>query len=151
MTDAAQETRINGAKTGRNEDGTFAAGNPGRPLGARHKTTVAVETILEGDAENLTRKAVEMALGGDGMALRLCLDRLVPVRKSRPIKLALPKIEKAADVASAMSALVQAVTEGDIDTDEGTALAGIIEIKRRSIETVDIEQRLAALEKGRRK
>jgi len=41
------------------------SGNPaGRPHGARHKTTLAVEALLDGEAEGLTRKAVEMALAG---------------------------------------------------------------------------------------
>ena len=43
----------------------FQPGNPGRPKGARHKTTLAIETLLEGEAETLTRKAIEMAKGGD--------------------------------------------------------------------------------------
>jgi hypothetical protein len=43
----------------------FQKGNPGRPHGARHKTTLAVEALLSGDAEGLTRKAIEMGLAGD--------------------------------------------------------------------------------------
>ena len=54
----------------------FQPGNPGRPKGARHKTTLAIETLLDGEAESLTRKAIEMAKGGDMTALRLCLDRI---------------------------------------------------------------------------
>ena len=45
-------------------------------MGARHKATIAAEALLDGEAEALTRKAVEMALSGDGAALRLCLDRI---------------------------------------------------------------------------
>src|SRR5215475_9848913 len=61
------------------------SGNPaGRPKGARNKSTLAAEALLDGEAEALTRKAVEMALGGDTVALRLCLERLVPPRKDRP-------------------------------------------------------------------
>jgi hypothetical protein len=40
------------------------SGNPdGRPKGARNATTIAVETLLDGEAETLTRKAIEMAKG----------------------------------------------------------------------------------------
>ncbi|MBO0906525.1 hypothetical protein [Jiella sonneratiae] len=35
--------------------GTFARGKPGRPRGARHKTTLAIEALLDGEAEELTR------------------------------------------------------------------------------------------------
>jgi hypothetical protein len=48
--------------------------------------------LLEGEAEGLTRKAVEMALGGDTTALRLCLERLVPPRKDKAIAITLPKL-----------------------------------------------------------
>ncbi len=48
------------------------SGNPsGRPKGARNKTTIAVEALLEGEAEALTRKAIERALAGDSVALRI--------------------------------------------------------------------------------
>jgi len=137
-------------KTGRQQDGTFppgVSGNPsGRPKGSRHKASVAVDGLLEGQAEALTQKAIELALAGDGPALRLCLERIAPARKSRPIRLTLPAIERAEDVAAALSAVVGAVADGDIDVDEGTALAGIIEIKRRSIETIEIDARLKRLE-----
>jgi|SRR6476469_5365777 len=71
---AAQESaRKNAAKTrGR----PFGQGNPGRPKGSRNKSTLAAEALLEGEAEVLTRRAVERALQGDIQALRLCLDRL---------------------------------------------------------------------------
>jgi hypothetical protein len=57
------------------------SGNPaGRPKGSRNKTTLAIEALLEGEAEALTRKAIERALEGDMAALRLCMDRLAPPR-----------------------------------------------------------------------
>ena len=62
------------------------SGNPaGKPKGARNKTTLAIEALLEGEADALTRKAIEMAKDGDGPALRMCLDRLAPPRKDSPV------------------------------------------------------------------
>jgi hypothetical protein len=53
------------------------SGNPlGRPKGVRNRATVAAEALLEGEAEALTRKAIELALAGDPTALRLCLERI---------------------------------------------------------------------------
>src|SRR4030095_7662499 len=83
----------------------FQPGNSGRPKGARNKTTLAVEALLDGEAEALTRKAVEVALSGDVTALRLCLDRIVPARKDRPVMFTLPKLETAADAVKASAAL----------------------------------------------
>lgn len=69
------------------------SGNPaGRPKGSRNRATQALEKILDGDAEAILNKAVEMAKDGDPVALRLCLDRLIPVRKDRPITFTLPEI-----------------------------------------------------------
>jgi hypothetical protein len=50
-------------------DRPSAAGNPGKPRGARHRASVAAEALLDGEAAALTRKAIELALGGDTFAL----------------------------------------------------------------------------------
>jgi hypothetical protein len=51
------------------------SGNPaGKPRGSRNRTTLAVEALLDGEAETLTRKAIELAKAGDLAALRVCLD-----------------------------------------------------------------------------
>ena len=67
-------------KTGKKQDTRFKpgrSGNPeGRPRGSRNATTLALEALLGGEAETLTRKAIELAKGGDLAALRLCIDRL---------------------------------------------------------------------------
>ena len=78
------------------------SGNPaGKPKGARHSATLAAETLLDGEAEALTRKAIELALAGDPIALRLCLDRILPPRRERPLRFVLPKLRSAADASSA--------------------------------------------------
>ena len=51
------------------------SGNPkGKPVGRRHRITIIVEQLLDGEAEKLTRKCVELALKGDSTALRLCMS-----------------------------------------------------------------------------
>ena len=72
----------------------FQPGNVGRPKGIRNKATLALEALLDGEAEALTRKAIEMALTGDGAAMRLVMDRILPPRKERPMMFAMPKLEK---------------------------------------------------------
>src|SRR5918993_3314619 len=86
----------------------FTAGNSGRPKGARNRATLAAEALLDGEADALTRKAVEMALAGDPTALRLCLDRLLPPRKDRPVSFALAELKTAADAVEATAALLKA-------------------------------------------
>jgi hypothetical protein len=45
------------------------SGNPAaRPIGSRHKTTLAMESLLDGEADTIVRKAIEMAKDGDALA-----------------------------------------------------------------------------------
>jgi hypothetical protein len=39
---------------------------------------LAIEKLLEGEAEEIGRKAIELANAGDTVALRLCLERIPP-------------------------------------------------------------------------
>lgn len=136
-------------KCGRNADGTFGPGNPGKPRGTRHKATRAALALLEGEAEALTRQAVTMALGGDATALRLCLERIAPPRKDAPVAFALPPMQSAADAAKAAGAVLDAVAAGDLTPNEGAQIMGLVETYRRTLETSELEARVAALEGGR--
>jgi len=137
--------------TGRKQDGTFAegvSGNPdGKPKGARHKTTRAIEALLEGQHEALTQKAIDMALGGDGPALRLCLDRLAPPRKDAPVSITLPPVKSAEDAVAASSALLSAVADGDVTPDEAGRVMALLTAHKAIVETGDLERRIAALER----
>lgn len=133
-------------KSGRNTDGTFAAGNPGKPRGTRHKATRAALALLDGEAEALTRQAVTMALDGDATALRLCLERIAPPRKDAPVQFNLPRIETARDAATAAGAVLEAVAEGELTPTEGANIMGLVETFRRTLETSELEARIAALE-----
>ena len=124
------------------------SGNPaGKKPGTRHKATLAVERLLDGEGEELTRKAIELAKDGDLTALKLCLERICPPRKSRPISIDLPDVKNSKGVSLAQTSVVQAVGEGEITPEEGQVLSNILELRRKSIETVEHEQRLGELEK----
>jgi hypothetical protein len=130
----------------------FEPGNPGRPKGARHKTTIAVEALLEGEAEKLARKAIEKALEGDTTALRLCLDRIAPPRKDRTIAFTLPEVATPADVLRAAGALLAGVAAGELAPSEAGGLSKLLDGYRSALTTVDLEARISRLEdlqKGR--
>ena len=131
---------------GRSTDGTFTTGNAGRPKGARNKATQAVLALLQGEAEALSRKAIEMALAGDGVALRLCLDRIAPPRKDSPAQFPLPRISSAQDAAQAAGAVLTAVADGELTPIEGAQVMGLVDSFRRVLETTELEARVAALE-----
>ena len=118
----------------------------GRPAGARNRATLAVETLLDGEAETLTRKAVALALEGDTVALRLCLERICPPRKDRAVMFNLPPLATASDAPAALAALVEGVASGCLTASEAADLAGLIERFGRASELSEIEVRVSALE-----
>ena len=118
----------------------------GRPKGALNQTTLATQALLDGEAEALTRKAVELAQGGNVVALRLCLERLLPPRKERPIKVTLPPVAGVEDLPAALRAILEAVVQGEITPGEGQGLAAMLEAYRRGLEITDLAARVTALE-----
>ena|SRR6266568_3219675 len=124
------------------------SGNPaGRPLGSRNHATLLMESLLEGQGERLTRKAIEMALAGDITAMRLCFERLIPPRKDRPIHLSLPSIENAQQIALAMTKVAAAIGEGEITPTEGEVLANIFVAHKSVVVAADLELRVDELER----
>ena len=139
------------AENKQNKDHLWKKGQSGNPAGkkpgTRHKATLAVERLLDGEGEELTRKAIELALEGEITALKLCLERICPPRKSRPVSIDLPDIKNCEGISMAQATVVQAVGDGELTPDEGQVLSNILEARRKSIETADHEQRLNELEK----
>jgi hypothetical protein len=133
---------------GRKTDGTFASGNKlgGRTPGSRNATTLAVEALLEGEAEALTRRAIDKALEGETTALRLCLDRIAPARKDAPVSFALPSIKTAADSVAASASLLDAVASGEVTPDEAGRVMALLTAHKALVEAGDLEARIAALE-----
>jgi hypothetical protein len=124
----------------------FQPGNPGRPKGARHRTTLAVEALLAGEAEALTRRVIEAALGGDAAALRLCLERISPARKEREVEFTAPKIDGPGDIPAALAAVFDAVAAGEMTPGEGLMVASIIEKVGKAHELGQFTERLSKLE-----
>ena len=127
----------------------FERGNPGRPKGSRNKASLAAEAIIDGEAERLSRRAVDLALQGDMQALKLCMDRLVAPRRERPVSFSVPPIRSAADASNATAALVTAIGDGELSPSEAASLVHVIEAYTRVLLTRDVEERLSRLEAER--
>lgn len=136
---------------GRKSDGTFAPGNSagGRTKGSRNKTTPAVEKLLDGEAEELTRVAVSKAKEGDMTALRLCLERIAPARKDSPVQFELPPVTSVSDAVSASSSVLASVAAGDLTPDEAGRIMGLLTAHKSLVELCDIEARIARLEEAK--
>ena len=128
--------------------GRFAAGNPGKPTGARHRATRAVEQMLDGEHRDLTKVVIERALGGDMAAMRLCLERLAPPVRDAPINVELAAVRTAGDSVAASAALFAAAAAGEITPDEARRMMLLLVQHKGIIETADLERRIVALEKG---
>jgi Family of unknown function (DUF5681) len=127
------------------------SGNPrGKPKGTRHRATRIVEQLLDKDAKLLAERARDMALTGDTVALKLCLERLCPPRRNRPVNLDLPPIETLGDASGAMSKVIACTAAGELTPDEAGSVIALIDAKRRVLIDVDLEARVAALEANAR-
>jgi hypothetical protein len=136
--------------TGQEQAGRFRkgqSGNPsGRPKGARNAATLACEALLDGQAEALTQKAIQMVLDGDAVALRLCLDRIYPPRKDRPVTFTLPPITSARDAADLMAAVTKAVATGNITPSEATEIAKVIDAYVKAYQTAELDERVPRIQ-----
>jgi hypothetical protein len=125
------------------------SGNPsGKPKGCRNATTILFDELLKDNAKELIEKAIEMAKDGDGPALRLCIERLAPARKDRPVWFDLPAMNEAKDAVNASAAIVAAVAAGDLTPSEAAELSKVVDGYSRSLQAVEFEGRLSKLEKA---
>jgi hypothetical protein len=125
------------------------SGNPaGRRCGSRNKATIMAALYLDGEAEGLVRKAVEMAYAGDPLALRLCLERTIAPRRDRPEPFRLPRVETAADLAPAMAAVMAAAARGVITTGQAAEMASVVATRLRALEADEFNRRLLMVEHG---
>ena len=114
------------------------SGNPkGRPKGSRNRVTLAVEGLIEGKAEQLAGKAIELALEGDSTLIRALLSTVVPPRRDRTVEFELPKIESAADVLDASSAILAATADGNLTPNEAREMMDLLAIHVRTVEVAE--------------
>ena len=172
MDDSAQA-----ANQGRFKKGQ--SGNPaGRPKGRRDERVLFAWALLDGEAEAIIRKCIEMAKEGDRVCMKLCIERILPPIRSRPVRLAIPEATAPIDdeagrddeilprldedeaeesqeqeetttaeaIDGAMAAVVRAMAEGELSPAEALTAAQVVDMRRRTLETVEFERRLTHLE-----
>jgi hypothetical protein len=123
------------------------SGNPrGMARGSRHKASLIAESLVDGECERLTRRAIELALNGDLQALKMCLERILPPARERPCSFKLPPISTAAEAAACMALVLEGMASGEILAGEGAALSATISAYVKVFEATEIEARISALE-----
>jgi hypothetical protein len=128
----------------------FEPGNQlgrGRPKGSRNRNGGLVKTILEEYAPHVTRKAISLALEGNPQALRLCMERIMPVPRDAAISMKLPNIKSAVDVASAAEKVTRGIAKGVLSPSEAEILMNVLQCHSRVIESSETEKRVEKLEK----
>jgi hypothetical protein len=82
-------------------------------------------------------------------AMRLCLERICPPRKDRPVLIDLPDMANSEGASRVMAGILEAVADGDITPDEASGVSAIVEVYRKTLETSELEARLQALEQAK--
>jgi hypothetical protein len=140
------DDRNKGPASGRDPTtGRFVGGNAGRPRGARHKTTIIAEALLDGEAPELIRKAIQMAMDGDSAAMRLLVERILPPRRDSTVEVELPPIANGG-APVVIAALLEAVASGEVTPSEAQKIGSTVGQWIRAVELAELESRIAALE-----
>ena len=138
-------TAKNTAKTNRWEKGK--SGNPsGRPAGSRNKASLATENMFLDEADRLSRKCIKLAMKGNIQALKLCIERICPVRRDTPIRVQLPRVKTIEDSVKLTTDLLDKVAAGELTPSQGELLSRMIEKHIKVLQLNDLEARLQQLE-----
>jgi hypothetical protein len=132
----------------RDERGRFGPGNSGRPRGARNRVTAAAEAIIDDAIGDVAQKAVELALAGDVGCIRAVLRLRLPALRDHSVQepIELPALTTPKDATAALRIITEVVARGEIDADHARSLVAVVEAFLKSLETVQLNDRLAALE-----
>jgi hypothetical protein len=129
----------------------FQPGNTfgqGRPKGSRNKTTRRMKEMLDRYLEPITQKLISMAMKGDRVAMRLCVERLFPAQRDGYVQMPLPGINSITNIRVAQGKVMQAIAGGQITPMQGEIISRMLEDQRRMIETGEFEARIEKLEQS---
>ena len=123
----------------------FTKGNGGRKPGARNRATLVAAALLEGEATELIKKAIELAKDGNVAMLKMFLGPILP--RERLVQIELPNATASDhEPVETLARVIGAVTEGKISPSEGAAIASLLESYRRTVEFSEVVQRIDELE-----
>ncbi|MFC1578970.1 DUF5681 domain-containing protein [Pseudomonadota bacterium] len=122
------------------------SGNPaGRPTGRSDRRRL-VSSLLEPEAPALIAKAVEMALAGDSVMLKACLDKLIP--NSRSSRTVWVDGEFKPDASGLPGQIVTADAKGELGLEDARGMMELCGLKARVDEATELKVRLETLEEA---
>jgi hypothetical protein len=123
------------------------SGNPaGKVRGTKHRVTVLAERLMADDAQDVVRTVIAAAKGGDISACKLVLDRIAPIRRGAPVKFTLPELTVASDLPAAIATITTQVAHGVLSPEEGSVITGMLEARRKALETAELVERIERIE-----
>lgn len=127
----------------RDSRGRWKPGSSGNPKG-RPPTSERLRELLDPHKEDLVEILVSRALEGDISALRLCMERLAPPVKERPLIKTDLRL-KSCDSETSLT-LINKVLEGEISISEAKAIFEFFKAHLKINEADDLLKRIEALE-----
>ena len=126
------------------------SGNPaGRAVGSRNKKTLAAEAALFEHARELVDDLVARAKRGEPAAMRLAMDRILPVGRGRPLPIELPPVRSTEDAQVAAGVIMDALKEGALSAREAVDLLAVVAGLTRLTGAVEYIKRVARREVAR--
>ena len=104
------------------------------------------ESTLIAAEQDLLRKAIELAKAGDGPMLKFLLHRSLP--RERPVKIDLPRFERADDAIDGLAEVSRAIAAGEITPQEGAALSRVISSYSQALEVLELSKGFDRLEES---
>jgi len=141
-----QPARGPGRRVAQRRTGKLAA----KSRGAKREGPGGRDAMLEAHRDALIVAALCKAFQGESVSLWKLLDRVMPAPHGRPVRLGLPALRTIGDVNEAQIMVGVALAGGVVTPAEAATInRGMIEPRRKVIETVELEHRIAALEQRR--
>src|SRR5438128_2238702 len=105
-----------------------------KPTRPTNVTPAPAQELLQLESEHVMKALIKKALRGNVTALRLCVERLIPIPRERALGIKIPAAENAVQITIALEAVLQALGDGQLTASEAQKLAHILENQRKAIE-----------------
>jgi hypothetical protein len=123
----------------------FAKGNSGRKPGSQNRATRIAAALLDSEAEELVRTAINLAKSGDVAMLKFLVGRLLP--KEAAVRIDFPTADGDLDPVDAIGTILDAAGNGLILPAQAASLASTVTAYTHIIDLTEVRRRLEVLEK----
>jgi hypothetical protein len=123
----------------------FPKGNSGRKPGSQNRATRIAAALLDSEAEELVRTAINLAKSGDVAMLKFLVGRLLP--KEAAVRIDFPPADGDLDPVDAIGTILDAAGNGLILPAQAASLASTVTAYTHIIDLTEVRRRLEVLEK----